>query len=124
MNPMELQINRRATLAFIAADPLHLQLTPITMIKTNTGGLREQVGAPKTEEVFRLLPQSDVQASIQTPDGIQLTPTLVLMGVFDSLMERWDTFTVNGTKYQIVSTIRPEHTVESRYYTKADVALR
>lgn len=118
----ELQINRRTTLAFIAADPLHLVLTPHNSEKTASGGMKFTPGDPKPEEVFRMIPMSDVQPSVTTPDGIQLLPTFVLMGVYSSLMDRWDTFVLNGQKYQIVSTIRPEHTIEARYFTKGDVA--
>lgn len=120
----EVEINRNSTLYFIAADPVHLSLIPQIEDKTAGGGKKYTDGVPRAQQVFRLIPQQDVMPSIQTPDGIQLTPTFVLMGLYDAVLERWDKFDLNGHKYQIVSPVRPEHTVENRYFTKADVARR
>jgi hypothetical protein len=117
----ELEINRANTRAFIEADPVVLTLTPNALQKTAGGGKRMQPGAPRTPQQFRLIPQSDVQTSVQTPDGIQVTPTFVLMGDWLAVMDRWDTFDLNGHSYQVVSTVRPEHTLNP-YFKKADVA--
>lgn len=117
-----LRVQRRNTEEFIKADPIVISLVPRSKTKTAGGGKKMVEGEPKTAQMFRLIPTSDVQPSVQTPDGIQLTPTFVLLGKFDADMARWDTFELNGHKYQIVSTVRPEHSVENRYESKADVA--
>lgn len=117
----ELEINRLNTRAFIDADPVVLVLTPNVKQKTAGGGKKMMPGTARLPQKFRMIPQGDVQPSVQTPDGIQLTPTFVLMGDWLVDMERWDTFKFKGHSYQIVSTVRPEHTNDP-IWKKADVA--
>jgi hypothetical protein len=122
VNPTELEVNRRTTRAFIAADPVSLALVPYAQHRTASGGLKQVAGTPRSAQQFRLIPLQDVMPQIQTPDGVQLTPQFVLMGAWNCEVERWDRFSLNGNDYVVVSPPRPEHTVESRYYTKVDVA--
>lgn len=122
MDAAELEINRENTKVFIDADPVSIALIPQTLTKTAGGGKKHTDEAPREQQTFRLIPQGDVMTQVQTPDGIQLTPTYVLMGEWNAEMGRWDKFSLNGINYQIVSPIRPHHTVESRYFSKADVA--
>lgn len=117
-----LRVQRKNTEAFINADPIVVSLVPRVKTKTAGGGKKMEKGTPKSAQKFRLIPQGDVQPSVQTPDGIQLTPTFVLLGKFDADIDRWDTFQLNGHDYQVVSTVRPEHTIENRYESKVDVA--
>lgn len=119
----EVRINRRVTEQFIKADPVVLELQGHTLVKKAGGGRKlEPNEGKKSAQMFRLIPQTDVQPSVQTPDGIQLTPTFVLLGRFDADLNRWDTFELNGHSYQVVSTVRPEHSIMNRYEVKADVA--
>ena len=124
MNPVELEVNRRATLAFIAADVVRLSLREMKKVPNGSGGFKYDEQPAREPQSFRLIPQQDVMPTIQTLDGVQVTPTFVLMGEFNADIRRWDVFELNGHKYQVVSPIRPEHSVESRYFTKADVARR
>lgn len=121
---IELVVNRRATLEFIAADPIRVGMRETIKQSNGSGGYKFVEGDQRAEQVFRLIPQQDVMPTVQTIDGIQITPTFVLMGTYDADIRRWDTFELNGNKYQVVSPTRPEHTVENRYFTKADVARR
>lgn len=124
MTPLELSLHRKNTKAFIDADPLALVLVPHAIEKDAGGGRKLVPGEPREEQAFRLIPMSDVMPTVQTIDGIQLTPTYVLLGEHDAQMARWDIFSINGVDYQIISPIRPEHTVASIYERKADVARR
>lgn len=118
----ELEINRRNTRAFIESDPIFLALQPRVKVNTPDGGFKMEDGEERDTQTFRLLPQSDIMPSVQTPDGITLTPTYVLLGEWDALMDRWDRFFVNDVAYQIVSPIRPDYTMANVYERKGDVA--
>jgi hypothetical protein len=50
-----------------------------------------------------------------------LTPIYVLLGSYNSAMQRWDRFVHEGIKYIIVSPIRPDGT-DMPYFKKGDVA--
>lgn len=119
----ETQLLRTNTDWFIAADPVVLVLTPSGKVSDGAGGYTPAPGEPRAEQIFRLIPSTDSMPQIQTPDGVQLTPTYVLLGSYDAEMERWDTFSLNGVDFRIVSPIRPDHrTPEHFYEKKADVA--
>ena len=122
MNPLELQIHRDNTAAFIAADPVTLLLRRKVKVPIADGGYSSSWVPLFDTEVFRLIPLSDINPQVQTIDGVQLVTTYVLLGTWDADMKRGDRFTLNGADFQIVSPIRPEHTVDSRYEKKGDVA--
>lgn len=119
----ELEHQRRNTKAFIDADPLTLELIRKPRIDTADGGWK--FGEPTTvpPQVLRLIPQSDVMPLVQTPDGVQLTPSYVLLGEWTADIQRWDAFAVGGVKFMIVSPIRPDVRIKpNAYEQKADVA--
>lgn len=119
----ELDYQRRNTKAFIDADPISLTLQKQNRVSLSDGGYRVDDPTPRAPQTFRMIPQSDVMPVVQTPDGHQLTPSYVLLGTHDCLMERWDKFTFNGVEFQIVSPIRPDfRLVINAYERKADVA--
>lgn len=118
----ELLIQRKNTLKFINADPVSLVLTRESRIDTGDGGYKK---GPPTEiavQTFRLIPQTDPISQIQTPDGIQLITSFMLLGTHDCDMARWDEFTLNGVRMMIVGPVRPEYTVLNVYERKAEVA--
>lgn len=119
----ELAYQRRNTKAFIDADPVSLTLLAQNRVSLPDGGYRVDPPTPRAPQIFRLIPQSDVMPVVQTPDGHQLTPTYVLLGEYDAIMERWDKFTFNNVEFQIVSPIRPDFRLSiNAYERKADVA--
>lgn len=122
MNPMELAINRSNTVAFISADPVNIVLRRYKFEPDGAGGKKKIPDVPSGPQVFRLIPQSDIMPQVQTPDGIVLTPSYVLLGTHDSVIRRWDEFTLEGVEFKVVSPVRPDYTVESVYERKADVA--
>lgn len=118
----ELEINRLNTKAFIDADPVSLVLSHREKEDTPTGGFKFGDPVLRDAQTFRLIPQSDIMPQVQTPDGTTLTPTYVLLGTHDAQMSRWDTFSLNGIDFVIVSPIRPDYTLENVYERKGDVA--
>lgn len=119
---MELQINRQNTHEFIMADPLWIVLSYAERGSDGEGGTLEEEPDDRDAQLFRLIPQTDVMPQVQTPDGVQLVPTYVLLGEWDAEMSRWDTFALGGVKFKIVSPIRPDYTSDNVYERKGDVA--
>lgn len=118
----EVEYQRRITKAFIDSDPISLSLSrPLTADDGEGGRI---IGSSSNIEMqtFRLIPQSDVMPQVQTPDGFQLTPTYVILGEYDCDLERWDRFSVAGVDFQVVSPVRPDHSIANVYERKADVA--
>lgn len=119
----EMAYMRENTLAFIEADPISVQLTRTARTRSAEGGWQNGASAPIAAQTFRLIPQTDAAVSVQTPDGVVLTPGYVLLGAYDSDMERWDKFDLNGIHYIITSPIRPDFRDPDFWYErKADVA--
>lgn len=119
----ELAIQRRNTVAFINADPVLLVLKYRPKVHLSDGGYRWGAEASREPQTFRIIPTSDIMPQVQTPDGVQLVPTYVILGFWDAIMFRWDKFTLEGVNYQIVSPIRPDFRSPGKSYErKADVA--
>lgn len=119
----EVDLHRRNTKAFIDADPVTITLYKQERENTDAGGYKVLPPTPRDPQVFRLIPQGDIMPKVQTPDGTQLTPTYVLLGEHNCVMERWDTFELLGVKFQIVSPVRPDfRDPVNAYERKADVA--
>lgn len=122
-NIKEITYQRRNTKAFIDADPIQVTLTETPRTETADGGWRKGAPVARDLQTFRLIPQSDIMPQVQTPDGIALTPGYVLLGEHSCIMERWDTFELNGLKFMIVSPVRPDvRLYVNAYERKADVA--
>lgn len=119
----EIEAHRRNTKAFIDYDPISIILNERNKTPTADGGYKFGAPVPRAAQIFRLIPQSDVMPQVQTPDGHTLLPTYVLLGEHSAIMERWDTFELEGVKFIIVSPIRPDFKLPfSLYERKADVA--
>lgn len=121
----EINYHRFNTKEFIDADPLEILLTHHSRVDTDDGGFTRDDSPHIGTQVFRLIPQTDVMPLVQTPDGVQLQPGYVLLGEWNCDMRRWDTFTLNGIDFVIVSPIRPDfRDSDFVYERKADVARR
>lgn len=119
----ELDFMRINTKAFIDADPISLQLKHRQKMRTDAGGYTSSYVNAVGTDIFRLIAQVDVMTEIQTPDGMQLIPTYVLLGTYDCDMRRWDKFTLNNVEFIIVSPVRPDFRTSDYWYErKADVA--
>lgn len=121
----EIDYQRINTKIFIDSDPVDILLTHHIRSRSDEGGFTTTPAVAASSQIFRLIPQQDVMSSVQTPDGVTLTPTYVLLGEWNCDMRQWDTFEVNGVKFVIVSPIRPDSSLEEYWYErKGDVARR
>jgi hypothetical protein len=125
VNPVELEIHRRNTVAFIAADGVDLVLQPQSRVMTDAGGYKYVLDAPRSPQVFRLIPLSIAgnAPELKTSTGRMVSPAYVILGAHDAAMERWDQFEFQNVWYEIVSPIRPEYSTNV-YERKADVVRR
>ena len=121
MRNYELEVQRKNTARFIQADPVRLVLFAQNRIPLADGGFKKGPPTARNPQTFRLIPQSDVMPQVQTPDGVQLTPTYVLLGEHEAEMARWDRFSIGEVNFMIVGPIRPDYTLEA-YDRKGDVA--
>lgn len=92
----------RLTKAFIAAAPSDIILLRRTRTPDGAGGT--EVGSPVPVETqrMRLLPQEDGATARTTADGESATPEYMLMAEHDCDMARFDEFTMDGRRYQVV----------------------
>lgn len=97
----ELAAQRLLTKAFIQADYLLVPLTRHVMMPDGAGGT-EDVEVVLPEQTMRLLPLGDGAEERLTADGRAVRPSYMLQGMHDADMERWDTFTLDGHRYEVV----------------------
>jgi hypothetical protein len=99
----ELNMQRNLTVMFIEADPLEIQLLRPTWGSDGAGG-RIRTGTANVGGLqrMRLIPLGDGAAERLTADGKEVSPNYMLMGLFSADMQRWDEFTIDSRRYQIV----------------------
>lgn len=119
--PVGTRAQRHNTKAFINSDPSQIVLHRKEKIFLSDGGFKWSLAVPQPLQIMRLIPSQDAMPEVQTPDGVTLTPSYVLLGEWDCNMKRWDLFTLHEVHYQIVGPIRPLHT-DYPYEKKGDVA--
>jgi hypothetical protein len=112
---MELDIQRRLTDAFILADQVEIVLTRQVKVSDGAGGFTVNP-TPLPVQRFRLIPQQDTQVEVETADGRMVRPRFVLLGRHTADMERRDTFTWNGERYELGQV------ADKQYEIKAEVA--
>lgn len=116
----ELAAQRSMTTWFIRADQQSVTLERTEWIDDGAGGTYKGGVTPLAAQVMRLIPLRDV-GSVQrmTANGQSVEPTYALLGQWDADMERWDTFTIAGSVYEVVFV------QENRQYeTKGEVFYR
>lgn len=97
----ELAVQRNLTRAFIAADESQVVLTRHTKVANGSGGYTTTTQA-LTSQPFRLIPQQSGGIERHTLDGKIVDPSYHLLGDWDADMERFDTFTLDGRRYEVV----------------------
>jgi hypothetical protein len=115
----ELEIQRDLTRSFIAADSLSLALTRTPKVSDGAGGLKNGTPATLTAQTLRLNPLQDAVQSRTTADGKQVLPQYMLMGEYNADLDRGDTFTVDGRRYEVVFVLQ-----NKQYQVKAEVYYR
>jgi hypothetical protein len=118
----ELAIQRQLTAAFIAADYIQVTLMRSVWTSDGAGGEVKGASAPIAPQKARLIPQSDGASSGPsqgrlTSDGEIVQPSYMLMGSYQFDVQRWDQFTVDGRRYEVVFINE-----NRQYEVKAEVA--
>lgn len=116
ISSVELGVQRRNTKAFILADSLMVALMRPVSVSDGEGGKARSSLAALPPQTMRLMPLQDGAAEQLTADGLQISPTYMLMGVWDCDMQRWDTFAVGTSRYEVVSINQ-----NRQYETKGEV---
>jgi hypothetical protein len=114
----ELRINRKNTIAFIAARPVTVVLVPVEKVKTASGGTRLQDLPPRAAQVFRLLDQNsttgNVPGILTALDGRQLKAVFQLLGAYDSEMAVGDHWAGEGKERYEIGELLPYNGYERR----------
>jgi hypothetical protein len=95
---------RKVMAAFIRADGHSITLQRPTFSTTGTGGYIKGSFAPVLPaQTFRLVPYRRRLTDLTTPQADGEIPTIpyVLVGVYNSNIQRMDEFTLNGAYYRI-----------------------
>lgn len=106
---IELRVNRRNTLAFIAANPSEIVLIPAVKVKTASGGTRIEDGTPRAPQTLRLIDQSGPASSnpgVQSAlDGKQRLVIFQLLGPYDAVIEVGDHWFIGTTRYEVTDVL-------------------
>lgn len=102
LSPAEVAIQRMLTEAFIAADANDVVLEPFSRESNGSGGYRKISQPPRAPQVMRLVPISTTSFERMTLDGRTVSPQFVLLGQWNSLMDRGDKFSLLGKRYEVV----------------------
>jgi len=99
----ELTYMRIQTAAFIAADVKAISLHRTITTPNGSGGYTTAEGAATTAQDLRLIPQhGNMSPERTTLDGEAAQPNYILLGNYDADIQRWDTFTDQGRRYQVL----------------------
>jgi hypothetical protein len=98
----EIAAQRRITRAFIAADEDMVVLWRSVQIPDGAGGYELNDPSPLPSQPMRLIPLQSGATERHTLDGVLVAPGYALLGDWFADMERWDTFTMAGVRYQVV----------------------
>jgi len=104
MDTIELKVMRRQLDAFIQADPRTIVFTRQTKVDSGAGGWVQGPEVHTNPQQFRLVPfkRRLTQQEQNTQDGdVPLIP-YVLVGYWNSDVERDDLFTLSGIYYEVI----------------------
>lgn len=101
-----LDLQRRQTKAFIAADTTVVTLIPTDVTVTTSGGRSKADGVPRVPQKFSLIPMSYDQQPRVTVDGIERIISYTLLGEWNCTMEVWDHWEGDdGGLYTVVAVV-------------------
>lgn len=118
MSTLELRLQEAITDAFIAADPVLLDIYRPQRVGDGAGGRVDGPAARVASGAFRIIPQSrnSTETVATTAAGSHETPRYVIMCNNDFAFERGDYFTWRGFEY----TVSAVHEFPA-YESKADI---
>ena len=115
----ELSIQRRLTAEFIKSDSVDVVLYRSAPVADGKGGTVKGSPAPLPEQCMRLIPLGDGATERFTANGQAVQPQYMLMGSYDADMQRFDSFTLDGVRYEVVFVNQ-----NRQYETKGEVYYR
>jgi hypothetical protein len=108
-NASELAINKRNTVAFIAARPLVVRLIPQARVKTSSGGFRYEDSPARPEQTLRLIEQASAYGNspglLQSSDGKQRRVQFQLLGAYDATIGVYDYWIADGLRYEVAELL-------------------
>ena len=108
-NELELRVNRRNTLAFIAKRPLVIALIPQQRTKTSSGGFRYEDLPARSEQTLRLIEQASAYGNspglLQASDGRQRRVQYQLLGPFDAEIGLYDYWIADGLRFEVAELL-------------------
>lgn len=112
----ELEMQRRLTLGFLAADSREITIQRRPRTSDGAGGTvaGDPVSLPPQD--FRLLPSEDGATARTTAEGETATPEYMLLGRWDADLQRFDEFEIDGRRFQVIFI-----TENRQYETKGEV---
>lgn len=117
---LELQVLRKQTEAFIAADPTAVPLTRRTRQANGAGGWR--FVAPNTilpVQQFHIVAAGENVVLREGPDGRQVATSHNIVGAYDADIQKFDLFEYNGIPYMVLWV-----NADLEYVTHAEAAPR
>lgn len=118
MNPYELAIQRTITERFIDADTTSIVLQRATRLPNGSGGFVKGPPMPLPKQEVKLSWSQDTGITRETEDGRDAAVSAVLIFMHDADVQRWDLFTLNGERYEVVFV------KDLPYEVKAEVVRR
>lgn len=119
ISDIEAAAQRLLTKAFIEADVLPVVLVRSTWVSDGAGGSVKGDPVSLAPQRMRLIPLGDGAQERFDANGESVRPSYKLLGFYDADMERWDEFTLNGSRYEVVFV-----TENRQYQVKGEVAYR
>jgi hypothetical protein len=113
----ELRAQRATTRAFIKADVVQVVIERAEYGSDGAGGEIKGDLEPLPAQLARLIPMQDGSTPRVVANGEQVVPKYMLMGEWDFDVQRFDEFTLNGRRYQVVFINENQ-----QYEVKAEVA--
>ena len=109
MDPIELQINRENTAAFIAAKPVMLTLTPRKKVRQNAGGFKFENQEPRAPQQLRIIEtrSETTPPQVKVQDGTLRDVAFWLLGPWDAHVEQYDHwFAADGRHWSVADVVR------------------
>lgn len=111
----ELAVQRRTTGVVIDIDPFMCVLTREERVPDGSGGYTTQK-TPQAAQKMRLMALAPGAGERQTTQGRSVVPQYAILGRHDANVKRFDTFTRNGLRYEVVFVSE-----DRRWETRAEV---
>lgn len=115
VSEQEAAMQRGITAAFVAADAFSCVLTREQRVPDGEGGYTT-VPTPVDAQWLRLVPLQDATQDRRDSTGSVVSPGYMLVGEHTADIQRFDTFTKDGRRYEVVFVLE-----NRQYQVKAEV---